>query len=364
MVSIYVFRRRRGKNQQEKIYTAQIRFGRKHQFLRSTGKTSEREALAEAKRIAKKIEKEELPRLGKPVLSLDAMFGRWWVEYAHRMRSAKIMEYTVETLLKHLGRDKPVDLLSDSDINDFVQKRTLEGVTGSTINRHLTILRGAIRYGRRWGLEAPSIEWRDHFQREPKEREIFISPSDASALMALMPVHVGLAFAWSIYTGCRLNETRTLTFDRIHIESRFCMVQAKGGHSRKVWLSDKARQVLALAIEQRREAIARDAACPVFNLTNRRRHWEAAKAEMKRPELRWHDLRHVTASWARQYSGSDLKLIGRALGHSNIETTSRYSHVLDTEILSALDKLPDIGLPDSPAPKKSAADLAAAQERL
>ena len=349
MVSIYVFRRQRGKKQ-DKIFTAQIKFGRKHQFLRSTGKTSEREALTEAKRIAKKIEKEELPRLGKPILSLDAMFGRWWVEYAHRMRSAKIMEYTVETLLKHLGREKPVDLLSDSDINDFVQKRRREGVTGSTVNRHLTILRGAIRYGRRWGLEAPAIEWGDHFQQEPKEREIFITPDGARAFVALLPEHIGLAFAWSIYTGCRLNETKTLTRDRLHVENRFCMVQAKGGHDRRVWLSDKALQVLR-AIEKPHMASAGatdNASDLVFDLTNRRRHWEAAKEQMKRLDLRWHDLRHITASWARQYSGSDLKLIGRALGHSSIETTNRYSHVLDAEILSALDKLPDIGFPGSP----------------
>jgi integrase len=65
----------------------------------------------------------------------------------------------------------------------------------------------------------------------------------------------------------------------------------------------------------------------------------AAPDEARRDhDLRFHDLRHTTATRLLRGTGN-LKLVQRALNHRDIATTSRYAHVLDTEVAEALQKV-------------------------
>lgn len=52
----------------------------------------------------------------------------------------------------------------------------------------------------------------------------------------------------------------------------------------------------------------------------------------------WHTLRHTFASRLAQ-KGILLKAIQELLGHSNIQTTMRYTHLSPTELRSAIDSL-------------------------
>ena len=51
--------------------------------------------------------------------------------------------------------------------------------------------------------------------------------------------------------------------------------------------------------------------------------------------MRMHDLRHAHASWLLA-GGADLKTVMDRLGHSQITTTQRYLHALDTADDTAL----------------------------
>jgi integrase len=184
------------------------------------------------------------------------------------------------------------------------------------------------------------IDWGAHFLKEPKEREVYLSPDEASQLAEILPHHIAIAFSWSLYTGCRLDETTKLTWECIDIDRCFATVEtkARGEHivHRKVWLSEKALRVLE-TLESRKGK--------VFDLRNRRKHWEKARSKIGRPDIHWHDLRAMTATWSRQFAGKDLRLIGRALGHSDEATTARYAHVIDYEVIEMLNQLPDIEKP-------------------
>jgi len=57
-------------------------------------------------------------------------------------------------------------------------------------------------------------------------------------------------------------------------------------------------------------------------------------------ELRIHDLRHSFASDALQL-GEDLTMIGRLLGHTQIQTTARYAHLKTDPIRAAANKVAD-----------------------
>ena len=54
--------------------------------------------------------------------------------------------------------------------------------------------------------------------------------------------------------------------------------------------------------------------------------------------LRFHDLRHDFATKLLRETGN-LKLVQKALNHRNVATTTRYAHVLDSDLAEALERV-------------------------
>ena len=64
----------------------------------------------------------------------------------------------------------------------------------------------------------------------------------------------------------------------------------------------------------------------VFVISENREWWQKALKEAKIEGMRWHDLRHTTASLMSQ-KNIKLKVIQETLGHRSISTTARYAHL-------------------------------------
>lgn len=349
MPSIYVFRRKwkdkDGKPQTAKEYSAEIRFAGGARYLRSTGETEERRAKAAARGIAAEIEAKELPKRGKEVTTLETMFAKWIVERGEDLRSRKDIKWQIEMLLKFMGGTREVAEIGNKDVNGFVQDAKLAGNGAVVVNRCLERLRATMNYAaRRWEEPVRVIDWKEFRQKEPRAREVYISLDEARRLAEALPTHIAMAFTFSLYTGCRLNELQTLTWDRIDLGRSVAMVITKAQGTeivmRSLWMPAKAVRTLKWC--RRFEDGEPIMTGLVFRLTNRRRHWEAARKKIGREDLRWHDIRAMTASWARQYTGADNTLIAETLGHSDVEVTRRYTRVVDREIVEMLDQLPDI----------------------
>lgn len=346
MPSIIVVKRVRKNKDGQKVsdskYSAQIRFGAPHNasYLRSTGETDKRRAEAAARKLAQEIEKHELPRRGLEILTVENMFAQWIEEHGKHLRSGKDLAWQIRKILELVGGARPVRDLGNRDIHGFVQDAKAMGSSSVTINRCLETFRSVLNYAAdRWEEPVRRISWGTMRQKEPKAREIYLSPNEARSLMEILPEHIALAVAFTLYTGMRLNELETLIWERVDFDRNVATVLTKGGGTRTVWLSDKARQILDGFII----SIAPPSMQQVFNLTNRRKHWEAARKQIGRTDVHWHDLRAMTATWARKYSQQrDLSLIGKALGHSGTQVTERYARVVDLEIVEMLNQLPDI----------------------
>jgi integrase len=79
----------------------------------------------------------------------------------------------------------------------------------------------------------------------------------------------------------------------------------------------------------------------VFDFVNQRKEWEAAVKAAGLEDFRFHDLRHTAATWAGLHGG-DIAAIQRMLGHSRIETTMRYRHVLREDVKRTVARLPTL----------------------
>ena len=65
---------------------------------------------------------------------------------------------------------------------------------------------------------------------------------------------------------------------------------------------------------------------PGKRLSNISTHWHRVRKRAGLEDVRLHDLRHSWASRALAL-GESLPVIGRLLGHSQVETTARYAHL-------------------------------------
>ena len=75
-------------------------------------------------------------------------------------------------------------------------------------------------------------------------------------------------------------------------------------------------------------------------LTDIQNPWRRVRARAGLDTLRIHDLRHSFASDALQL-GADLTMIGRLLGHTQIQTTARYAHLKTDPVRTTANKVAD-----------------------
>ncbi|MBL4718761.1 MAG: tyrosine-type recombinase/integrase, partial [Erythrobacter sp.] len=68
--------------------------------------------------------------------------------------------------------------------------------------------------------------------------------------------------------------------------------------------------------------------------------WRRLRDEAGLPGVRIHDLRHTFASHAAM-NKETLPMIGRLLGHANVQTTARYAHLDDRHLLEAAQQIGD-----------------------
>ncbi len=69
-----------------------------------------------------------------------------------------------------------------------------------------------------------------------------------------------------------------------------------------------------------------------------KRFWEDVRAKAELPAVRIHDLRHTFSSLPVS-GGMTLPTIGKLLGHTQVQTTQRYAHLLDGPLRAGLEQV-------------------------
>lgn len=333
-----VYRRRNRDGTSAEIYTADIWInGAK--LCRSTGETTRRAAERAAIEIEAKI-RAQLAKDRPESLTIDTLMGRYWQDHASALASASDVKYFIRQILKRVDRRLPLEKFGNAALADYVLIRKRDGVSASTINRELDVIRSAYLMARdRWEHPVRSIRWTDHRQPLDTHRTITLSLEEASRAIEL------LAERWpdtadcmelAIYTGARLNELESLTWERTNLDAGEATVLAK----RKSRQNYRERTIYlnsyAVALLSKRDG---DRTGPVFHLTNRRKAWEWVRQQIGRPDVRWHDLRHTHATMLRRGNVA-LEVVKKSLGHTHMSTTLRYAHVGHDEAHRAVEVLP------------------------
>lgn len=137
--------------------------------------------------------------------------------------------------------------------------------------------------------------------------------------------------------GCRKRELLDARWEDVDLERRNWRIpMSKSGKARNIPISDKALEVL--------QGLPRWNGCPyvVPNPDTKRPFgnmfylWDKVRKEAGIADLRMHDLRHTFASNLVN-SGQSIYVVSKLLGHSQLKTTARYSHLADETLMSAVD---------------------------
>ena len=215
-------------------------------------------------------------------------------------------------------------------------------------NRCLEVVSKMFVLAEMWGLRPDGSNPRKHIRKYPEEkRERCLSAAElrriGEVLREMESERVEfssaiLAARVLILSGCRLGEIMTLKWDYIDFDERVLRLPDSKTGKKIVHLG-------APAVEYLHDAQRIDGNPWVITgtltgkpLSDLQPFWQRVRARAGVKDVRIHDLRHTFASTAVA-SGQGLPMIGKLLGHTQVQTTARYAHLAADPVKSAADSV-------------------------
>jgi integrase len=215
-------------------------------------------------------------------------------------------------------------------------------------NRCLEMLSKMFNLAEMWGLRAEGSNPRKHIDKYPEEkRERFLSHAElkrvGEVLRELESECIELASAIAatrllILTGCRLSEIMTLQWEHVDVAGKALRLPDSKTGAKVVHLGQPAVEVLRKIERVEKNPWVIVGTKPNARLTDLQPFWQRVRARAGLKDVRIHDLRHTFASTAIA-SGQGLPMIGKLLGHTQVQTTARYAHLAADPIKQAVESV-------------------------
>jgi site-specific recombinase XerD len=254
------------------------------------------------------------------------------------------------TWAERLGTSSPRDV-QRTTVRRYLAYLATRGFARRTIARRASALRRYFGWARRVGavtndptagLSAPRGEARLPRVLHPEElRSLLDEPASAGSDggrdlrdTALLELLYG--------SGLRVAEASALDVDDLDLAQRRVRVWGKGGKQRVVPLSEPAADALRRWLADGRRELATEAspgAALFLNLRGRRMTPRDARRVLDRRAMaptHPHALRHTFATHLLD-GGADLRVVQELLGHADLATTQRYTHVSKERLRSVFD---------------------------
>jgi integrase len=337
-------------------------------FHGSTKRTNRREAEG-VERIERDRAKQAraATRAAPTSLQLDHVTGRYWVEVGqhHSLENRKNTWRDLERLIEYFGANKLLTEISDDEVARLVawrrghrvirnKKRKTQDcplISSTTVNRSTTevlkklFTRAKTAWRVRFDIEP---NWRAHMLCEPQERIRELVGDEGDRLHRATRNDYLPFFAFAGASGLRLREC-LLEWPDVNWDAAEIRKKGKGG---KIVVSPitptirailwplrghHLRAVFTYKAARTRAGRVRGARYPI-TYNGVKSIWKRIRKSAAVVGFRFHDFRHDVGTKLLRETGN-LKLVQKALNHSDIKTTTRYAHVLNDEVAAALDKI-------------------------
>jgi integrase/recombinase XerD len=239
------------------------------------------------------------------------------------------------------------------ELSKYIEFLRGEGLGPRTQSRHLVALKMFYRFLR---LEERTTENATELLSSPTlwERIPQVLSADAVTNLLAAPTQLDRMYLRDrallevLYaTGSRASEVAGLKMPDVYLDAGFCKCFGKGSKQRIVPLGRPAIEAVRAYLEGLRPRLTQGMTdCPSLFVSRggkpltRESLWVVVKKYARRAGLPTkvspHTLRHSFATHMLE-RGADLRTVQELLGHSNIQTTQRYTHV-DRERLRAIHR--------------------------
>jgi site-specific recombinase XerD len=254
------------------------------------------------------------------------------------------------TWAERLGLGSPGDV-QRTTVRRYLAFLATRGFARRTIARRASALRRYFGWARRVdaiasdptaGLSAPRGEARLPRVLHPDELRSLLSDTATGGTDDACDLRDTALLELLYGSGLRVAEAAALDVDDLDLVRRRVRVWGKGGKQRLVPLSEPAADALGRWLADGRGAFATEAspAAAVFlNRRGRRMTPRDARRVLDRraaTPTHPHALRHTFATHLLD-GGADLRVVQELLGHADLATTQRYTHVSKERLRSVFD---------------------------
>jgi integrase len=214
-------------------------------------------------------------------------------------------------------------------------------------NRVLALLSKMMNLAIDWGWRADNPCRRiPRFQEEKRDR--WLSTDELERLCTALDKHSNQVSANAVrlllLTGARRGEVLSARWEEFDLERG---IWTKPSHHTKqkrtehVPLSAGIMQLLVNMKKQATDELLFPGQTPGEPLREIKKFWSSVRKIARIKDARLHDLRHTYASHLVS-AGMSLPIVGRLLGHTQVQTTARYAHLADDPLRQATNRFASI----------------------
>lgn len=145
--------------------------------------------------------------------------------------------------------------------------------------------------------------------------------------------------------GLRISEACDLKIANVHLDERLILVHGKGDKERIVPFGERALQKMEIYLNESRPVLTKGRNVAEFFVNykgepiSRKGVWKRFQEleKLSGVDAKVHTLRHSFATHLLA-GGADLRSVQELLGHSDLSTTTIYTHVTDNQLEKAHEK--------------------------
>jgi len=298
------------------------------------------EALDIKRRITKGADPLEERQTSRDAPTVAMLGDRFLVEHAAKKRPATQRGYTdtVEKIIKPKLGTKRVAAVTDHHIEKLHREVSERGPYQG--NRVLAVLSKMFSLAVKWRMRSDNpVKGIERNGEAKRKRYLDVEGGELERLVRSLAEHedqhVTNAFRLLLLTGARKGEVLGATWNQFNLARGLWTKPASGTKQKAEHQVPLSKATLELLQAMRKDDPDGEYLFPSRSgtasghLTEVKKAWAAITKRAGIKNLRIHDLRHSFAS-ALVSAGHSLPVIGALLGHSNVATTSRYSHLYDS----------------------------------
>jgi integrase len=287
--------------------------------------------------------------------TVSELCDRYLVEHAVKKRSKAGDERMIERIIRPaLGSRKVADV-KFADIDALHRRLTAKGGSGKrakgspyAANRAVALLSKMFSLSIKWEMRTDNPA--KGIERNPEEpRERYLTQDELDRLLDVLDHYedqqVANIVRLLLLTGCRSGEAFAARWDQFDLEHGVWKKPSTHTKQKKTHRLQLSGPALFL-LNRMKEVAKAEYLFPgkgVDHVTTIKKSWQSIRKRARiegegKLAFRVHDTRHSNASFIAD-DGGDLLTIGAMLGHSDIQTTRRYTHLFDDKLKAAAERV-------------------------